>query len=130
MTKTTIAAGKISLASQKTERSNPRRVFVSVAESLTDTDQPEVNAALGHLIRVSDVLVAGASPDRAIAFAERHGLMIEYDRTQEVDLVVAVMDPLMPHGTGNTLPQNALASARRHGIDNIAVLARAARPRV
>lgn len=102
-----------------------RRVLVSVAESLTQTDQPEVDVALGELVRCQrDTLVAGAAPDRVISFAERHGLMIEYERTTEVDLVIAVIDPLMPHGKGNTLPLNALRSAAEAGIDRVAVSAR------
>ena len=102
-----------------------RRILVSVAESLTRTDQPEVDVALGELVRCQgDTLVAEDAPDRVISFAERHGLMIEYERTAEIDLVIAVIDPLMPHGKGNTLPLNALRSAAEAGIDRVAISAR------
>ena len=102
-----------------------RRVLVSVAESLTQTDQPEVDVALGELVRCQgDTLVAGDAPERVISFAEKHSLMIEYERTAEIDLVIAVIDPLMPHGKGNTLPLNALRSAAEAGIDRVAVSAR------
>lgn len=121
MTRTTIAVGRIGPTSRK---SGHRRVFVSVAESLTSTDQPEIDATLASLVKASDILVVGTRPERAIAFAEGRGLAVERDRHHEVDLVIAVLDPLMPHGTGNTLPQNALVNARRYHIDSVAVLAR------
>ena len=118
-------AAMASRMSRRVENAAPRRVLVSVAESLTQTDQPEVDAALGELVRCQgDTLVAGAAPDRVISFAEKHSLMIEYERTAEIDLVIAVIDPLMPHGRGNTLPLNALRSAAEAGIDRVAVSAK------
>lgn len=121
-TRKTVLAGRIGPASR---RSGPRRVLVSCAESLTGTDQPEIDAALGALLRPEDTVLLGARPDAAIRFAERHGLMVDHGAsTRTADLVVAVLDPLMPHGHGNALPLNALEGARREAIDHVAVEAR------
>lgn len=113
----TVMIGRIGPA---TLRSGSRSVYVHVPESIGPNHQELVDAVLKKVVRYEDRLlypdtIAGTAP--VIAFAERHGLMIDplSGENSPPDLIIDIVDPL----ADSSIPSLAQLLAEQQGADLI-----------